>query len=80
MIYVLQLLLIFFRVNCSLHRYAIREADNFVVEYRDTTRAGFGIRHLAPAIWNDIPACIREAEQLGLFKAKFKKNLLGEGS
>jgi hypothetical protein len=51
----------FLRVNSSLHRYATREAENFMVEYRDTTRAGFGIRYLAPAIWNDIPVGVREA-------------------
>ena len=66
----------FFRINRSLHRYAIRETDNFVVEYRDTIRAGFGIRYLDPAIWNDIPAGIQEAEHIGSFKVKFKKHLL----
>ena len=69
----------FFRVNSSLHRYATREAENFTVEYRDTTRAGFGIRYLAPAIWNDIPVGVREAEHIGSFKVKIKKHLLGEG-
>ena len=39
---------------------------------RDTTRAAFRIRYLAPAIWNDIPAGIREAEHIGSFKVKFK--------
>ena len=58
----------FFRVNHSLHGYETREADEFIVEYRDTTRAAFGIGYLAPAIWNDIPAGIREAEHIGSFK------------
>ena len=69
----------FFRVNRSLHGYETREADNLIVEYRDTTRAAFGIRYLAPAIWNDIPAGIREAEHIGSFKVKLKKHLLGVG-
>ena len=64
----------FFRVNGLLRGCDTREADNFIVEYRDTTRAAFGIRYLAPAIWNDIPAGIREAEYIGLFKVLFKKN------
>ena len=58
----------FFRVNRSLHGYETREADNLIVEYQDTTRGAFRIRYLAPAIWNDIPAGIREAEHIGLFK------------
>ena len=65
----------FFRVNRSLHGYETREADNFIVEYRDTTRVAFGIRYLAPAIWNDISAGMREAEHIGLFKVKLKKTL-----
>ena len=77
--YVLQFLPVFFRVNRSLHGYETREADNFIVEYRDTTRAAFGIRYLAPAIWNDIPAGIREAEHIGLFKVNLKKHLLEVG-
>jgi hypothetical protein len=48
---------------------------NFVVEYRDTTSAGFGIRHLAPAICNDIHAGIQEAEHIGLFKIKFEREV-----
>ena len=30
---------------------------------------------LAPAIWNDIPAGIREAEHIESFKVKLKKKL-----
>ena len=48
--------------------YETRKADNFIVEYRDTTRAAFGIRYLGPVIWNDIPSSIREAEHIGSFK------------
>ena len=66
-------------VNRSLHGYETREADNFIVEYRDTTRAAFGIRYLAPAIWNDVPAGIREAEHIGLFKVNLKKTFIGSG-
>ena len=70
---------VFFLVNCSLHGYETIETDNFIVEYRDTTRAAFRIRYLAPAIWNDIPAGIREAEHIGLFKVNLKKHLLEVG-
>ena len=35
---------------------------------------------LAPAIWNDIPAGIREAEHIGLFKVQLKKKtFIGNG-
>ena len=70
MMCVLQFLPVFFRVNHSLHGYETRKADNFIVEYQDTTHAAFGIRYLAPAICNDIPAGIREAEHIGWFKVK----------
>ena len=66
----------FFRVNRSLHGYETKEADNFIVEYRATTCTDFGIKYLAPAIWNDIPAGIREAEHIGWFKVKLKKTFI----
>ena len=53
----------------------IRKVDNFFVKYQDTTHLGFGISYLAPAIQNDIPAGIQEAEYIGLFKIKFKREV-----
>ena len=50
-----------------------RNAKDFVIGHRSSTRYDFTIRYLGPNVWNSLPPSIRAVEHQQLFKIKIKR-------
>ena len=67
----------FYKSNNFLHEYSTRNVDNFVIEHRQSTRAGSLICYLGPSVWNVLLARIMASALLQQFKKRLKQYLLG---
>ena len=63
-------------LNCNIHHYSTRNAENFHLPLVPTTSYKRTVIFNGPCLWSTIPRKIRELKFVNTFKRKYKKYLM----
>ena len=65
----------YFQLNCHIHSYNTRNANNFHTPLAQTCSTKRSIFYFGPILWNDLPLSMKQANSANYFKFLLKRYL-----